>query len=83
MSNAAIDSGEKASIILETLICYLREKNVFNRADIECLLDNVENGYALGSKPNRPSEAAVTAATQEMAAIEKYCGMRFGGKHRR
>lgn len=83
MSNAEFDSGQKASILLETLICYLREKNILNRADIECLLDQVENGYALEGKPFRPNEAALTAAAQDMAAIEKYCGMRFGGKHRR
>ena len=83
MESTGIDSGEKASILLESLICYLREKNVLSRADLETLLDQVEKGHACEGKALRSDEAAVAAAARDMAAIERYCGLRFGGKHRR
>lgn len=83
MDNNGTSSGEKASIILETLICYLREKNVLKRADIENLLDRVEDGQTFAGTCLCPREAAKAAAAKDMAAIEKYCSIRFGGKHRR
>lgn len=83
MDKSAINAGDKAFIILESLICYLRERNVLNRADIEALLDQVENSHALERETFRRSEAAIAAAVEDMAAIERYCGSCFGGKHRR
>lgn len=78
-----VDSGDKAIIILQSLICYLREKNILTRADLAELKDRIdlrvsEAGSAL---PCETSKAV--AAAHEMAGIEEFCGKRYGGKHRR
>lgn len=83
MEDIEIDSGEKAIIILQSLICYLREKNLLNRADIEELKDRVDARIA-AAETNIPSAlATAAAASQEMASLEQYCGKRYGGKHRK
>ena len=76
--------GDESLVILQSLICLLREKNLLSRADIEELCDRV----ALRAKQceNAPfpcSENAATSAATEMARIGGYIGTRYGGKHRR
>lgn len=83
IENSEVDSGEKAMILLQSLICYLREKNVLSRADIEELRDRVEARIATAEK-NLPCTAAMAAAAAtEMRELDDYCGKTYGGKHRR
>ncbi|GAM03025.1 hypothetical conserved protein [Novosphingobium sp. MBES04] len=92
---AEVDSGDKALILLQTMICYLREKNILSRADIEVLRERVEarmedaraekavRAEASGSA-DLPCDAAIArAAAREMRELDEYCGKRYGGKHRR
>ncbi|CAN5668842.1 hypothetical protein BH11PSE6_BH11PSE6_04570 [soil metagenome] len=77
-------SGDESLVILQSLLCLLREKNLLSRADIEELCDRV----ALRAKQceNAPfpcSENIATSAATEMARIGGYIGTRYGGKHRR
>ena len=41
-SGGCDDSGDKAMVILQSLLCVLREKNLLTRADIEDLCDKVQ-----------------------------------------
>jgi len=81
IETSEVDSGDKAMIILQSLICYLREKNVLSRADIEELRDRVEARMATPDMPCVPTIAA--AAATEMRDLDDYCGRKYGGKHRR
>lgn len=83
MEGIEIDSGEKAIIILQSLICYLREKNVLTRADIEELKDRVDTRIAAAENTMPAAMATAAAASREMANLEQYCGKRYGGKHRK
>ncbi|EQB15266.1 hypothetical protein L284_11565 [Novosphingobium lindaniclasticum LE124] len=77
-----VESGDKAMILLQSLICYLREKNVLTRADIEELREKVEARIA-DAETNLPCASALaTAAASEMRELEQFCGKKFGGKHR-
>ncbi|KPH58119.1 hypothetical protein ACLIMP_19380 [Novosphingobium aerophilum] len=83
-----VDSGDKAIIILQSLICYLREKNVLSRADIQELRDRVDARIlavegAAAEKAMPCNSAAAVAAAREMASLDEYCGKRYGGKHRK
>src|SRR3546814_4632962 len=53
MNNDNVAPGDKAMILLQSLICYLREKNVLSRADIEELRNRVEARMAT---PDRSEE---------------------------
>lgn len=80
-----VESGDKAMILLQSLICYLREKNVLSRADIEELRDRVEARIAdAEAEQALPCKAAIAkAAAEDMRDLDEYCGKRYGGKHRR
>lgn len=84
MDNSDVDPGEKAMILMQSLICYLREKNVLSRADIEELRDRVEARIAQ-TEANLPcaTSALAAAAANEMRNLDDYCGRKYGGKHRR
>ncbi|MFS0850183.1 hypothetical protein AB3M93_12060 [Novosphingobium panipatense] len=83
MENKEVESGEKAMILLQSLICYLREKNVLSRADIEELRDRVEARIA-ANETSLPCAASIAAAAAaEMRELDDYCGRTYGGKHRR
>jgi hypothetical protein len=76
-------TGDKAMIILQDLICYLREKNILSRADIQELRDRVE---ARLSEPDThlPCVTPIAAAAaQQMRDLDDYCSRKYGGKHRR
>jgi hypothetical protein len=83
MENIEVDSGDKAMIILQSLICYLREKNVLSRADIQELRDRVEARIAANETQLACTSAMATAAANEMRELDNFCGKKYGGKHRR
>ena len=78
MQSIEVDPGEKAVIILQSLICYLREKNVLNRADIEELRDRVEARISEVGRTMPCDISAASAAAREMADLEQFCGDRYG-----
>ena len=78
-----IESGDKAIIILQSLICYLREKNILNRADMQELRDRVEARITDAGRVMPCAVPAAQAAAHEMARLEEFCGKRYGGKHRK
>ena len=77
-------SGEESFIILQSLICLLREKNLLTRADIEDLCQKVERRAAGQSQIPLPccSDAARNASGV-MQRLTSYIGQRYGGKHGR
>jgi hypothetical protein len=78
------DSGDTSLVILQSLLCILREKNVLNRADIEELTARIRTRAADHDHDPLPCcVAGVTKAAEEMAEIDRYIGHRYGGKHRR
>lgn len=83
IENSEVDSGEKAMILLQSLICYLREKNVLSRADIEELRERVETRIAASEQAQACTAALAAAAATEMRQLDDYCGKTYGGKHRR
>lgn len=83
IDNDNVASGEKALILLQSLVCYLREKNVLSRADIEELRDRVEARMAAPENSLPCAAELVAAAASEMRDLDDYCGKKYGGKHRR
>lgn len=78
------EQGDKSIVILQSLLCLLREKNLLTRADIEELHEKVRIRAANHAADPLPCCAqGVGAAEQEMAQIGAYIGRRYGGKHRR
>ena len=77
-------AGEKSMVILQSLLCLLREKNLLSRADIEELAAKVASRAADRDHDPLPcqSDAAIAAAS-EMNRLGAYIGGRYGGKHRR
>lgn len=77
-------AGDESLVILQTLLCLLREKNLLTRADIEELCDRVAaRAKQCESAPFPCTETAASAAASEMARIGGYIGNHYGGKHRR
>ncbi len=77
-------SGGESLIILQSLLCLLREKNLLTRADIEELCDRVSTvAKHADCAPFPCSEKLATAAADEMARIGSHIGNRYGGKHRK
>ena len=77
----SVDSNEKSLVILQSLICLLREKNILTRADVEELKEKVAERAA--HDPFACRQAGVAAAVDEMQALGGYLGKRYGGRHRR
>jgi len=76
--------SDESLVILQSLLCLLREKNVLTRADIEELTDRVAMRAAKAERDPLPCCAEATqAAAREMARIGSYVGQHYGGKHRR
>lgn len=79
-----IDSGDKSLVILQTLLCLLREKNLLSRADIEELCERVaERAQKAEAGPLPCCPTSAYAAAAEMAKIGDFIGSHYGGKHRR
>ncbi|ANC87895.1 MAG: hypothetical protein V3V60_07025 [Sphingomonas aquatilis] len=77
-------TGDESLVILQSLLCLLREKNVLSRADIEELTERVAMRAAQAERDPLPCCAEATrAAATEMARIGQYVGQHYGGKHRR
>jgi len=84
LSADGIDSGEKSLVILQTLLCLLREKNLLTRADIEELCERVQARAAqTDHDPLQCCPQSKLAAAAEMAKIGDFIGSHYGGKHRR
>jgi hypothetical protein len=80
----ADDSSDKTMLILQSLLCVLREKNLLTRADIENLCDKVQASAAGQAENALPCcGASALAAANEMGRIGDFIGRRYGGKHRR
>ncbi|SEN10040.1 hypothetical protein SAMN05192583_2035 [Sphingomonas gellani] len=79
-----VDPGEESLLILQSLLCLMREKNLLNRADIEELCAKVER-RATGqvSGPLTCNAEAASAAMADMQRMNSYLGQRYGGKHAR
>lgn len=76
--------GEESIVILQTLLCMMREKNLLTRADVEELCERVAMRATAAERDPFPccTEAAQAAAS-EMTKIGSYIGKHYGGKHRR
>ena len=61
------DSGDKSLVILQSLLCLLREKNLLTRADIEELREKVEARAADHAGDPLPSISAVATAVSTAA----------------
>lgn len=75
----AAAAGEESLIILQHLLCLLREKNVLSRADIEDLCHKVVDSAG----PLPCCAQAATAASADMQRMSSYIGKQYGGKHAR
>lgn len=81
---AVTGAGEDSLIILQSLLCVLREKNLLTRADLEDLCHKVEMRASGGAENPLPCCAESTAsATTAMQRLTNYLGQRYGGKHAR
>jgi hypothetical protein len=77
-------ANEKTMVILQSLLCLMREKNLLTRADIEDLCAKVQMRATEHERDPLPCCAeGVNAAANEMAQIGDYIGKKYGGKHRR
>ncbi len=75
---------DKAMVILQSLLCLLREKNVLSRADLEELCAKVQTRAIDHDHDPLPCRVdGVVAAASEISQITDYLGRRYGGKHRR
>ena len=82
--DAETDPGEESLIILQSLICLMREKNLLTRADIEELSHKVQRRAAGESKIPLPCGAhSAESASGLMQRLNAYIGQRYGGKHNR
>ena len=77
-------TGDETLVILQSLLCLLREKNVLTRADIETLCERVAMRASQAERdPFACCTEAARNAADEMARIGGYIGSHYGGKHRR
>ena len=78
------DAGEESLIILQSLLCVMREKNLLTRADIEDLCHKVERRAAGVSQIPLPCcSKSAAGASGIMQRMTRYIGERYGGKHAR
>ncbi|OAN61586.1 hypothetical protein A7X12_23600 [Sphingomonas sp. TDK1] len=71
-------------IILESLLCVMREKNLLTRQDLELLCQKVDRraqGISKNPLPCCPDKAA--NARSYLHRLADYLGQRYGGKHLR
>lgn len=78
------DPGEESLIILQSLICVMREKNLLTRADVEELCQKVDRRARGESQIPLPccSDSA-RSASGLMHRLASYIGQRYGGRHAR
>lgn len=78
-ASAVGETGEESLVILQHLLCLLREKNILSRADIEELCHKVE----ASTGPLSCCAQTASAASADMQRMTGYIGQRYGGKHAR
>ena len=78
------DPGQESLIILQSLVCLLREKNLLTRADVQELCRKVDSRAQTETQAVLPccSEAA-QGASGVMHELTTYIGQKYGGKHSR
>lgn len=77
-------SNDMSLVILQSLLCLLREKNLLSRADIEGLCEKVSMRATQAERDPLPcSLETARAAAGEMSRIGDHIGKYYGGKHRR
>lgn len=80
-------SEDKASaelVILESLLCVLRERNILSRADIELLCKHVALRAASNDPDPLPAcSVSKTRAKDVMTRVGAFIGLQYGGKHLR
>lgn len=79
LAPAAAETGEESLIIIQHLLCLLREKNILSRADIEELCHKVE----ASTGPLSCCPQTASAASADMQRMTGYIGRQYGGKHAR
>lgn len=78
------DPGGESLIILQSLICLMRERNVLSRADVEELCQKVDRRARGQSQVPLPCcPEAARGASGLMHRLASYIGQRYGGKHAR
>jgi hypothetical protein len=84
MERSNENAGEESLIILESLLCLMREKNLLTRSDIELLCAKVGRRAEGDSKNPLPcrSESAQEAHSY-LRQLTSYLGQRYGGRHAR
>jgi hypothetical protein len=84
VTESAQDTADKSIIILQSLICLLRERNILSRADIEELSEKVQERVSHHGGPPLPCcDKVATEAATIVSSLSDYIGQRYGGKHRR
>ena len=85
VSGRATDTaGDESLIILQSLLCVLREKNLLTRADMEELCHKVDlRAAAQVDSPLPCCPERASAASSLMHRLTTYMGQRYGGKHAR
>jgi hypothetical protein len=84
VDDSAKITGDESLVILESLLCLMREKNLLSRSDIELLCAKVGR-RAVGESQNPlpcHSKSAQGAHTY-LRQLANYLGHRYGGKHSR
>ena len=82
--NIADPNADQNLIIIQSLLCLLREKNILTRADIERLCEKVTMRATQAERDPLPcSLETARAAADEMTRIGNHIGKYYGGKHRR
>ena len=78
------DPGGESLIILQSLICLLREKNLLTRADLQELCGKVDRrAQGVSQVPLPCCSQAAAGASGIMHRLTSYLGQRHGGKHAR
>ncbi|PZU06625.1 hypothetical protein [Sphingomonas sp.] len=84
VTDSAQDTADKSIVILQSLICLLRERNILSRADIEELTEKVQARAAHHDTDPLPCcDKEATEAATILSSLSDYIGRRYGGKHRR
>lgn len=74
---------DKSWIVLETLLCMLRENNILKRSDIEELCERVERrASAIVADPLPCCKESAALAAADLTKLSSYIGQRYGGKHK-
>ncbi|UAJ12546.1 hypothetical protein [Polymorphobacter megasporae] len=84
MTPSASDPGEESLIILQSLLCLMREKNLLTRADVEELCRKVGRRATGQSQiPLSCSPKSAKSALGMTQQLSSYICQRYGGKHAR